>query len=385
MDLNGDCLLKIFRHMDVEDVAIASDVCQRFQDLAKEAFKYEWKGKLVWLSNETRESALESSAILHNFGSQLQKVQIVFGERRNDAFFNRIVEKCCSSQLTEVDVCGEILSKENVCRLKNKFTNLRSLGFEKTTHNFADLECIVQHFPTSEQIRLFGHPFENRHVQQIMHLNPQLKSLSLLYRNDAENVRQMIESIDQYLPQLEELALEWMTGDDADFIGYKPMFLKNLKSLKFMNFGRGMNMQHLSISNEKVEELQLEEGTCDESVVDFICQYKEVKKLAIRYVDYPLDYKHLLKLSNDLPKLAEFEISSSCRNVHHEDIVHFISGSQQLVKFVIKDDKRKDIWEDMKDLQRQLNSSKWSVDCCLSNNELIVRKSSNSSKFGSSR
>lgn len=378
-DLNADCLLKIFRYLDVENMAIASDACQRFRESASEAFKYEWKGKTVWLSNQTREHRLESTAILRNFGSQLQKIHIVFGETRNLEFLNMIIEKCSRSELTEVDVSGQILSKANVCRLKNKFTNLRSLGFEITTRQTDDsveLECIEQHFSNLDQLRLFGNPLKNLNVQQIMSLNPQVKSLSLLYRNHVENATNLLEWIDQYVPQLEQLELHGMSGS-VDNIGYQPKFLKNLKRLKFFDFGCAMNMRHLSISNEKVEELELEEGTCDEHVVDFICQYKEVKKLAIRYVDYQLDYKHLLKLGKHLPKLTELEISSSCSNLNHQAIIDLVLGSKQLVKLVIQDIKRKDVLADLMDLKGKLDPSKWSVDCCPSNKELIIRSTSN--------
>src|ERR1700704_4650675 len=111
LDLNDDCLLEIFRCLDIEDIAIASDTCQRFQEIGRAAFKYEWNGQIVWLITKTKENRLESTAILRNFGSQLQKIHIEFDAHWNDYFFEMVIERCCSSQLTELDVSSEAISK----------------------------------------------------------------------------------------------------------------------------------------------------------------------------------------------------------------------------------------------------------------------------------
>ncbi len=99
LDLNDDCLLKIFRILSLADVSRVAEVCHTFRDLATETFKYEWKNKTIRLSNKTKETKVESTAILRNFGTQIQKVQIVFDQHVNDTFFNLIIDKC-SVQLT---------------------------------------------------------------------------------------------------------------------------------------------------------------------------------------------------------------------------------------------------------------------------------------------
>lgn len=387
-DLNADCLHTIFRLLDLEDLVMASDACSRFRESASETFKYDWKRERIELSNQCRDDQLEATAILRNFGSQLQKVFIHFGERKNLEFINMFMEKCNGSQLTELNLSGTTLSTADVCRLKNKFTNLKSLGFEITmeqTPDSIEMECVEQHFPTLDQLRLFGHPLLNRNFERIISLNPQLKSLCLLYWSDVWSRGELLQLIDYYLPQLEELELQGMEfigmdDDRPDTDVFKPTFLRNLKRLTLKFFLNGKAMQHCSlISNEKVEELVLVMGYCDEDAVDFICQYKEVKKLTILEADYEFDYKLLLKLCQHLPKLTELEISISIccvRVINQQDIIELLSGCKNLVKFAIENNKSEDTLADVNHLMGRLDSSKWSVDCNPSEKQTTFNKKS---------
>lgn len=366
-DLNMDCLLKIFRFLSLADMARVSEVCQVFQSVAAESFKYEWKNETVRLSNSSKNSKLEATEILRHFGKQLQKVQIIFDLHRNDTFFDMIIDKC-STQLTQVEFSStclnveikKILSKENISRFNAKFGELKRLRFENNTDDITEPECIEQHFPALEELSLFGYPFKNRNVQHFVESNSQIKSLSLYHCNKVNDAKSLMQIIDQQLPQLEALAL-WTHGD-ADEIEYHARFLKNLKRLKLNNYGKAANLQHLSISNETVEEIELEVGYCDESLINFICQYKQLKKLVIRmYADSPFDCKFLHKLSKHLPKLEEIDICGFWKNLTHTVIVHFVARSMDLVKFVLRDSQRKDLLEDMHEVQKNLDSSQWNI------------------------
>lgn len=375
-DLNMDCLLKIFRFLSLADMARVSEVCQIFRSVAVESFKYEWKNKTVRLSNNSRDSKLESTEILRHFGKQLQKLQIIFDLYRNDTFFEMIIDKC-SSQLTQVDFSStcfnveieKILSKENISRFNAKVENLKRLRFKNNTDDITEPECIEQHFPALEELSLFGYPFKNQNVQHFVKRNSQIKSLSSLHCNEVESAKNLIQIIDQQLPQLEALGL-WIHGD-SDEHEYQPRFLKNLKRLTVHNYGKSANLQHLSISCDRVEEMQLEVGHCDESLINFICQYKQLNKLAIRmYADSPFDCNFLRKLNKRLPKLAEVEIGGSWKNLNHLDIVSFVLRSTELEKFTLRDRQRKDLSEDMHKIQQNLDSTQWAIAYNLSPRQL---------------
>lgn len=118
---------------------------------------------------------------------------------------------------------------------------------------------------------------------------------------------------------------------------YQPAILKFLKRLSFWNF-EVRRIRNLPISNENVEDLALRWGANDNEAADFICHCKEVKKLSIHDIGYPLDYKDRLKLNKHLPKLTEFQISSRHRNSNHQALVKFVLGiSKQLSRFSIEE------------------------------------------------
>lgn len=263
----------------------------------------------------------------------------------------------------------KFVGKDNIDCFKNKFTNLKSIGLGTTYWGDSDFD---EHFPTLEAITLFGTPFENQHAAQFVSLHPQLKRLSLEYTVRLNDARSLLEAIDQHVPQLEQLELAWLPGVASE-THYKPEFFKSLKRLSFWNFGRGCEMRSLSISNESVEELELRLGSYDDDVADFICHYKEVRKLSIHDIDFPLDYKDLLKLNKHLPKLAEFEISSQCRNHNHHELIKFVLDSKELVTLTIEDSKLENILIVTRYLQSKLDEEKWAVDCCLSSNKLVIR------------
>lgn len=243
------------------------------------------------------------------------------------------------------------------------------MRFENNVDDITEKECIEQHFPVLEELSLSGYPFVNQNIRRFVSSNPQIKSFSSFHCNNVHDAVGMIEVIDQHLPELEKLGL-WMHGQ-TDAIQFRPRFLKALRHLKIHNYGNSANLQYLSISNEGVEEMELELGSCDEIVIDFICQYKALTKLAIRMNSHsPLDYKFLSNLEKHLPKLTEIEIFGYWRDLDHTDIVQFVHGSQQLVSFLIHVWQRKDILEDLNEIREKIDSALWTVNCSGSTRQL---------------
>lgn len=382
MNLNDDCLIKIFRYLSVADIAKVSEVCKLFKDLALTAFKTEWKEKVVNILNSSKELRIESMRIIREYCSILKKIHIGFGDNKyNEIFFDVIFEKC-TLNLIEIEFSGpgylcyvdKILNKRNMCRINKKFKYLRSLKFDCSTKYIVERQCIEQKFSYLEQLSL-SDPFKNRNIETFVNLNPQLKRLSAFHSTEVKNARELVRLIDQNLPFLEHLGL-WI-GGFMDEMEYKPLFLKNLRRLHISNYGKANNLPYLSISNEKVEEMEFLLSSCDYRLFDFICQYKEVKKLSLRsYISNAFNYRHLLKLSKNLPKLTEIEINGLYKSLSNAEIVRFVLDTKMLRKFVIIDYKRANIVEDMTDIQLRL-TSQWIVAAHSSRDSLIIRKSAN--------
>ena len=367
IDLNVDCILKIFRFLSLADVVRVSEVCQLFQDLAIETFKSKWKTKLVQLSNDSESSKLQSTAILRNFGSYLQKMHIVFHKHGNATFFNLIIDKC-SSQLTQVvfsSTCfnaepEKILNENNMLRFNAKFVNVTSLRFGNNTDDITEPKCIEQPFPALQELSLFGYPFKNQNIQHFVQSNLHIKSLSALHCNNVTDAKKLIQFIDQQLPFLEMLGL-WIHGYE-DEIGHQPRFLKSLKRLHIHNYGNAANLQHLSISGESVEEMELELGSCDDLYIDFICQFKNLSKLRIGlYPDSVFDCKFLRQLSKFTSKLTVIEIGGFWKILNHTEIANFVNRLKQLCKFTLRGVQSADIYDDIKGIQKKLDSTQWNV------------------------
>ncbi|XP_037049506.1 uncharacterized protein LOC119083800 [Bradysia coprophila] len=367
LDLNVHCLLTIFCKLDLPDLTRASSVSHRFQDLAAEAFKYEWKNQLIRVSNISQDMKLEATAVLRNFGNRLEKVEIAFDKHGNDKFFKMFVDKC-GSQLTKLNFsCSclnvnleKILNKENIRRCNEKFVNLKMMRFGDNIEHITQPECIEQHFPALEELNLNGSPFENQNIFQFVSYNPQIKNLSSFHYNNILDAADMIEVIDQQVPQLEVLGL-WIHGqtDDSE---YQPRFLKALKCLMIQNHGTTANLQRLSISTERLVEMELALSLCDKNSIDFICQHKELTKLTIYiYTDNLFVSKYLAQLKKHLPKLTQIEIFGFWSDLNHTDIVLFVHGCQQLVKFILRDNTRLNILEDVVQLHKKLESTQWTV------------------------
>lgn len=378
LDLNYDCLLNIFRPLSVSDLAGLSEMCRLFKDVAAETFRFEWKDSPVRLCNDSRESKLKSTEILRHFGDQLQKVEIVFDEDGNDTFFDLIINKCSGAQLTEVDFSNAcfndkaetILSKENIQRFQQKFVNLKRMRFGDNTDDITHPQCIEHHFPSLAELSLSGFPFRNENVLQFVKLNPQVKRLSFFHNNDVESVPELLESIDQQLPQLEELGL-WIHGYAGDEVQYQQRFFNSLKRLVIQNCGSSTNLQRLSINNKHIEEMVLDVGACDANLIDFVCLHKELTKITIHmYYDSPFDSTFLAKLSEHLPKLSEVKIYGFLKNLIHSDIVRFVQGSKQMFKFVIGYGQRSNVSEDLEVIRNRLDATQWTVTSNLSQRQL---------------
>lgn len=375
-DLNNDCLLRIFRHLNIEDLVMASDTCQRFQKCSFDAYKMEWRSHSIWLRNDTRDNQLASTAILHHFGNILKNIFVDFGGWKDDHFFEMIIEKCSRKQLTELELSGAIFNRETIRRFADKFSNLKCLSIVNMMDDPYHLNHFAEHFPKLQHLKLEAYSFDNGSVEQFIRLNPQIKCLSLLYHNHVENVRTVLESIDRHVTKLERLEFNWMRGVVQE-TEYRSLLFTNLKELRFNHFDNAANMQHLSIANDNLEILELELGTCDMDVINFICNYKQLKHLSIQRINYPFDYRDLLKLNEFLTKLKTLEISTVLGNINRQPslpIIEFVLASKQLTMLTISDEGLREFSGIAKRVQMELGTNNWRVEYTPSKNEISVRK-----------
>lgn len=367
LDLNDDCLDQIFRYLNTADLATISETCKTFQQIAVKTFKSKKKNSVVFLCNNTKAAKFESSRILRQFGRFLQKVNIDFGgDKTNDKFIDVIVDKC-NLNLFEVEFSGiemeiigkvisKILNKRNISRFIAKFSNLKRLRFGVLADKLVDAQCIQQKFPNLEHLSV-QHPFDDRNLKNFMESNVQVNSLEL--DNDFRSVtRHLIMTIDKILPHLEQLELKGIIqcGGAVRTMDYQPLYLNNLKRLVIRDMHNGKFLPNLAISNKKVEEFIIEVDACNDRLINFICQYKFIRKLVLCCGLNTFYGHNLLQLSESLPNLSEVEVRGYDEMLPIQNIVKFIQRAKQLTKVALKP-----FSMDLNEVKQKLDPHQWVV------------------------
>lgn len=382
--LNDDCLLSVFSNLDENDLASVSDVCKRFQQQAALTFSRKFKNEHIFLRNLTPKRRSEASRILRVFGHLMQKAYLVFEYKKNDLFFNHVIEKCGSNLIDIKFSCTASWTtkhkkSENV--LKNdilmKFQNLKRLSIDVAAN--VDPECIEEKFPALEHLSLDCGSFENANLRIFVKLNPQLKSLELTHDPDGIQIRRtFLAFIDRNLPYLEHFGLSGSPGWSLEEnLPSEPLFFKNLKSLFIKDSrGRAKFFPYLAISNIKIEEMEFHVYRCDVRLVDQICQYQQLKKLTF-YCDEDsgMDSSDLDKFSEKLVHLTEVELSGYYDDLYEDAVVKFVKNSKHLRRFFLQDfGKGYDMMEYSENVKDKFSASEWKVICRPEDFCLEIRK-----------
>lgn len=372
MDLNEDCLDKIFRYLSIRDLGSIAETCKWFQELAIKTFKCIWKNEVATLHNNSTKDKLDSLRILRQFGDLLLKVNIDFGgNRRNTEFLDIIMDKG-SVKLLEIEFSGftasdrldKVLSKRNLYRINAHFNNMISLRFGLLSDNLIVPNCIQQAFSNLQHLSL-QHPFNNRHLASFIRFNPQLRSLE--FGHDYSFVdRDLMNLINRLLPNLEELKF-MEVKKHLSTTAYQPLFLKNLKRLLIRDMKNGKFLPNLSISNKKVEELDIEVFSCNDKLIDTVCQYKAVQKLTLNCLTNNFRGTNLMKFSEHLPQLTELELRGYNESLPMENILQFIQEAANLttlslLQFTI----------DVEEIKEKLDPDHWNVS--QSHQQLLICK-----------
>lgn len=83
LDLNDDCLLKVFEYSNLSDLSSIADACNRFKQNARDCFAYsKWTHLLSTKDFQTHgdmlnQMLLKTSKVLRNFGHPI----VIFKER----------------------------------------------------------------------------------------------------------------------------------------------------------------------------------------------------------------------------------------------------------------------------------------------------------------
>lgn len=189
LDLNDDCLDKVFSYLSYLDILSASQVCIRLEDRCRNIFK-----RRNYTLDVFCEEAI-GSILLRRLGPSLSKLRLFFCD---DVAQNQekidIVTEICIGNLTEIRLHG--LTNRNKLRksfkrvVKLTLSFCDSIGDFKLTKWFPNLTFVHYHYtenlkkfikqsiPTMDSLSISG-SIEHKETMTMILANPQIKNLSL--------------------------------------------------------------------------------------------------------------------------------------------------------------------------------------------------------------
>lgn len=341
LTLNNDCLLEVFKYLDLQEICAVADVCRCFRQNAKVCFKYSKKTCLsVTKYIESNDDSLlqftlKVSKIIRLFGAFLNEfVDLIYKKRWE---YGRLRAKCrrrilkqlaqyCSGTLNHLAIfSSEVdIDDEMVLMLRPLLERLQKLSLIDCTITETFLHILPFWAPELRELDLYlnekqlnlhydylHQPFEklvkislayfpglsNNDLEQILKHNPQLRTISLRTCRSLDH--RIFQTIVAHTPDIVDLYCGGiiLEREDAKYFGQ----MKNLKSLS-LAFENGVGLMHvlpaihqIAAANIQLKELRLLNVHCGgyaDELVEVISQFQELEILTIREVS-GLTLRHL--------------------------------------------------------------------------------------------
>lgn len=302
--LDDDCLLEIFRQLDIDDLPSIANVCVRFNQNAKKIYSSKFRKTQIWFRNKGYDDWLL------NFGSMMESVTIWTVE-----MLEKVGKHCTSLKDLRVKMSPFInyvqLDEKLMEKFQPLFAKLEKLTFENC--------LLMDHIKTGligcQQLKVLT--IENKLLEES-------ESELAMYDGDERDQRaelmpfanlhssELFQSVGENTPNLEELQIHVKYMDDTSNFQRDVLSLCNLRSLKVLDmhiYGENAsNLMKAFAENEiQIEDLKLKDGKIDIVGIESICKIKSLKKIAF-YEFYGFDVEYLIPLAKDLPFLSSLDI-----------------------------------------------------------------------------
>lgn len=365
--LNDDCLLEIFKLLDLSDLCAVADVCSRFRQIAKKSFRCTREKSLNLrcdidsIDNSAKSCLLKVARVLRNLGefiNELNDDRMSLCHNRNwnrmsrELYRSRIIKlviRYCSGTITglmlnDIEIANELVPAMQplfrrlrkltlgLCRIGQEFLNklplwlpnLREFDFELfvahsdlVARTQLDFSCLHHRFENLMKLTLRNvHDVTNENIEAMLQSNPQLKAIRLY---ECEKVdREILRAVAFNAPNVEFLLCDLdLDLDIADAGHFSRM--ANLKSLTLMFEWRcRQNVQHMAAAihamataNIQLEHLRLLFFDCRQfadPLINSILELKNLKSLYLREVPEGLNISHIHSLCKRLSGLQELRL-----------------------------------------------------------------------------
>lgn len=361
MDLNVDCQLLIFEHLDVTSLLALAQLNLYFHGLASNVFKRKYSCKIVELNTQMDESSLIStvdiseqfpnkliigkfdviSIFFEYFGHMVQAVDIlkykIWDEQKNLKEIVKIVNNNSNSlkvlklentvedilnsvaqpfrSIKRLDLSGvfDKLGSESM-DLNEMFPNIQEIYL--STRHVADDENMAVKLPNLKHLRLgFDPPVSS--IEKLIKQNPQIERLTI----SGISINALF-CFNQNLPNLTHLIVHYITLYD------KNIHFRNVKHLKINTLEYKFAL-HATFTHLKKLELDVSTRHVPDEWINFIKKYDNLKELHV--LQEELSDREFKFITEKLKKLIEasFHILP---DVEENTIITFLERNKQLKK-----------------------------------------------------
>lgn len=379
LELNNDCLLEVFKHLDLLSLCTVADVCNRFRQNAKVCFQHSKKRDLN-LTNDFKSDGdpmpkfiLKSSKILRHFAAYLIRLEFDsimarHWKKKHKTICRRkileLVIRYCSRTLTELSFLQIVVEDEMVGEMRPLLERLEKLSIRFCIIGQAFLDSLPLWSPELRELELLlfcpwegpvlrydvlkshkklmkislnhAHHIQNDDIEEMLKCNPQITKIQLVTCRGINH--QIFRSIAYHALNVEILVFRGISlgREDAQYFAE----MKNLKSLTFdFTHSPLLNIlyafQQIVAANIPLKNLCLQEMRDSDNiimsmVIDEILKLKELEELTVKNSQGLTEY-HVNKFSKYLPKLRDLRITLYFRSYFTLDkITKWIRNADKL-------------------------------------------------------
>ncbi|XP_037041644.1 uncharacterized protein LOC119078255 [Bradysia coprophila] len=298
LDVNDDCLVEIFMHLDGIDILNVAVAHKRFGNALDRVFIRRRLHNPSIVSNSKKQLKL-SLNVLEQFGHLITSVTVFYKLHKFDVLMQAMV-KYCGETITELHFRQDKddsntdywKARQQLLNLSTKFPKLKSLAFQyKKSIDCPYSDAFIQPIPTLTAFRVYGLIFSHEDALKFITVNGQLELLGLSVP-DGYITQSFITKIDSSLPNLQTLKLNIVEIEGTVEYPSTPPFI-NLRELFFGSLKTTDTFATLrKLFGTEIERFEL--SVMDYFIANFVENISQYKKLSVFTLHLSLDINAFL-------------------------------------------------------------------------------------------
>lgn len=320
--LNEDCLIAVFKFLDVESLTNVVTVDKvRHLAAARTVFMRKFASDPTILDSNDQSMAENYLLRLNYFGDYITDLTIKESLPKKRSIMTAIHDRCqqslnklmfhYDSESSSED--DDLTATHWFFERLDHFPNLRSLhckygDLQSSAGSFDRLNVRIPKVPSLNKLIIdgFGGRLE-KNLVDFLELNPQIEEFSLW--TGYENLyASYLKYIAEKMLRLKVLDIRFAVFFPLDG-GSEPLNFENLEKLQVVSFFNLANncLPFLGDTINQLEDLEYTAVTTTNKLIDIVAQFKQLKQLKIG--SYGLVDDQLMTLANNLEKLEFFRIA----------------------------------------------------------------------------